>query len=275
MLVKNNQKEVINMKEITMYNEQDVQNLVSIQDKKVVTTSLQVAQAFEKKHKNVIQAIENLLKEDGLKIQPMFSEDTTTDSYGRPRKIYQMNRDGFSLLAMGFTGNEALRFKLAYIEAFNRMEECLVELNRPSTLTTQQWQQLAKRVAAKYKVSSINKKVQPLSVLQILEDEERELGVDLTEFKNLLSQNVESKSNAVKLFVEERCFVEARQKVKTVELYDEYLKWSVEREGELLSNREFYQTLETLGFHKRRGARNALFIHGLATKKNQQLTLLK
>lgn len=263
------------MKEITMYNEQDVQNLVSIQDKKVVTTSLQVAQAFEKKHKNVIQAIENLLKEDGLKIQPMFSEATTTDSYGRPRKIYQMNRDGFSLLAMGFTGNEALKFKLAYIEAFNRMEECLVELNRPSTLTTQQWQQLAKRVAAKYKVSSINKKVQPLSVLQILEDEERELGVDLTEFKNLLSQNVESKSNAVKLFVEERCFVEARQKVKTVELYDEYLKWSVERECELLSNREFYQTLETLGFHKRRGARNALFIHGLATKKNQQLTLLK
>lgn len=263
------------MKEITMYNEQNVQNLVSIQGKTVVTTSLQVAQAFEKKHKNVIQAIENLLKEDGLKIQPMFSEATTTDSYGRPRKIYQMNRDGFSLLAMGFTGNEALKFKLAYIEAFNRMEECLVELNRPSTLTTQQWQQLAKRVAAKYKVSSINKKVQPLSVLQILEDEERELGVDLTEFKNLLSQNVESKSNAVKLFVEERCFVEARQKVKTVELYDEYLKWSVERAGELLSNREFYQTLETLGFHKRRGARNALFIHGLATKKNQQLTLLK
>lgn len=50
------------MKEITMYNEQDVQNLVSIQDKKVVTTSLQVAQAFEKKHKHVIEAIETKLQ---------------------------------------------------------------------------------------------------------------------------------------------------------------------------------------------------------------------
>lgn len=264
-------------KEITMYNEQNIQNLVSIQDKKVVTTSLQVAQAFEKKHKHVIEAIETKIHsaEFSAQLEKMFQEGTYKDSSGKENKMYYMNRDGFAFIAFGFTGRKSDEFKLAYIEAFNRMEECLVELNRPSTLTTQQWQQLAKRVAAKYKVSSINKKVQPLSVLQILEDEERELGVDLTEFKNLLSQNVESKSNAVKLFVEERCFVEARQKVKTVELYDEYLKWSVEREGELLSNREFYQTLETLGFHKRRGARNALFIHGLATKKNQQLTLLK
>lgn len=260
-----------------MYNEQNVQNLVSIQDKKVVTTSLQVAQAFEKKHKHVIEAIETKLQsaEISAHLQKMFSVGEYLDSRNRKQKIYYMNRDGFAFIAFGFTGEKADEFKLAYIEAFNRMEDYLIELNRSSTLTTKQWEELAKRVAAKFKVSSINKKVQPLSVLQILEDEERELGVDLTEFKNLLSQNVESKSNAVKLFVEERCFVEARQKVKTVELYDEYLKWSVEREGELLSNREFYQTLETLGFQKRRGARNALFIHGLATKKNQQLTLLK
>lgn len=260
------------MKEITMYNEQNVQNLVSIQDKKIVTTSLQVAQTFEKKHKNVIQAIENLVAE---KSAAKFFSEGTYENRGKKYPLFYMNRDGYSLLAMGFTGNESLKFKLAYIEAFNRMEDYLIELNRSSTLTTRQWEELAKRVAAKFKVSSINKKVQPLSVLQILEDEERELGVDLTEFKNLLSQNVDSKSNAVKLFVEESCFVEARQKVKTVELYEEYLKWSVEREGELLSNREFYQMLETLGFQKRRGARNALFIHGLATKKNQQLTLLK
>lgn len=44
------------------------------------------------------------------------------DSYGRDRQVYYMNRDGFTLLAMGFTGKEALKFKLKYIEAFNAME---------------------------------------------------------------------------------------------------------------------------------------------------------
>ena len=53
----------------------------------------------------------------------MFSQATTTDSYGRERRIYYMNRDGFSLLAMGFTGKKALQFKLKYIKAFNEMEK--------------------------------------------------------------------------------------------------------------------------------------------------------
>ena len=56
----------------------------------------------------------------------MFLEGTEPDSYGRNRKMFYMNRDGFTLLAMGFTGQKAMSFKLKYIEAFNAMERQLV-----------------------------------------------------------------------------------------------------------------------------------------------------
>lgn len=95
--------------------------LVIMKDQQVVTTSLQVAEVFGKRHDNILRDIENL-KKDILNFEEMFSESTEPDSYGRDRKVIYMNRDGFTLLAMGFTGKKALEFKIRYIEAFNRME---------------------------------------------------------------------------------------------------------------------------------------------------------
>lgn len=105
-------------------------DLVIIQNRKVVTTSLQVAETFEKEHKNVIQSIKNLAAENSA-TKNMFHEDTY-ENRGKQYPMYYMNRDGFTLLAMGFTGKKALEFKLKYIEAFNRMEQQLKELNQPS-----------------------------------------------------------------------------------------------------------------------------------------------
>lgn len=59
----------------------------------------------------------------------MFLESTIPDSYGREQKVYLMNRDGLSLLAMSFTGKTALEWKLKYIKAFNEMEKQLREYN--------------------------------------------------------------------------------------------------------------------------------------------------
>lgn len=56
-----------------------------------------------------------------LNFEQMFFPVEIPDSYGRPQRAYLMNRDGFSLLVMGFTGKSALEWKLKYIEAFNRM----------------------------------------------------------------------------------------------------------------------------------------------------------
>lgn len=100
--------------------------LVIMKDQQAVTTSLQVAEVFGKRHDNILRDIENL-KKDILNFEEMFSEGTEPDSYGRDRRTYFMNRDGFTLLAMGFTGKKALGFKLKYIEAFNRMEKAIKE----------------------------------------------------------------------------------------------------------------------------------------------------
>lgn len=95
---------------------------IDILDDKFVVDSKSVAVNFQKRHDNVLRDIENIRK-DVLNFEEMFIESYTPDSYGRQQKIYLMNRDGFSLLAMGFTGKEALSWKLKYIEAFNQMEK--------------------------------------------------------------------------------------------------------------------------------------------------------
>lgn len=107
-----------------------MKNLVTIQEAKVVTSSLQVSNTFEKRHDNVIRDIENL-KKDVLNFEGMFVESSYLDSYKRKHKMYIINRDGFTLLAMGFTGKKALQFKIDYINAFNKMEEHIKNQQKP------------------------------------------------------------------------------------------------------------------------------------------------
>lgn len=96
-------------------------DLVIMKDQQVVTTSLQVSEVFGKRHDHILRDISQM-KQDVPNFGEMFLEGVEPDSYGRDRKVVYMNRDGFTLLAMGFTGKKALEFKIRYIEAFNRME---------------------------------------------------------------------------------------------------------------------------------------------------------
>ncbi|MBD5789592.1 phage regulatory protein/antirepressor Ant [Lactobacillus salivarius] len=99
-------------------------DLVIMHNQQAVTTSLILANAFEKEHKNVIRAIETKIGE--LKIEQsskMFSKGEYTNSQNKRQPMYYLNRDGFTFIAMGFTGRKADEFKLKYIDAFNRMEE--------------------------------------------------------------------------------------------------------------------------------------------------------
>lgn len=95
-----------------------------------LTTSKIVSENFDKKHKNVLQNIENLVAENSA-VKSMFTLGSY-DNRGKQYKMYYMNRDGFSLLAMGFTGKKAIDFKLKFIEAFNKMEEHIKNENKPS-----------------------------------------------------------------------------------------------------------------------------------------------
>lgn len=98
-------------------------DLVRIDNQQVVTDSRNVAEHFEKQHKHVLEAIDNLVAQNSA-TKNMFLEQTR-EYRGRDFRYYLMNRDGFSLLVMGFTGKAALEWKLKYIDAFNAMEKAI------------------------------------------------------------------------------------------------------------------------------------------------------
>ena len=106
-----------------------MQELVKItESKEVVTDSLTVARYFRKNHRHVLAAIREVI-EAGTVHEPDFRlmEREVEIGHGHKRKspYYQINRDGFSLLAMRFTGKEALVWQIKFVDAFNEMESKL------------------------------------------------------------------------------------------------------------------------------------------------------
>lgn len=99
-------------------------NLVFLKDRQAVTDSLKVAGAFNKNHKDVMRAISTKINsaQNCAQFKKMFVEATYKDPSGKSNRMYYMNRDGFTFIAMGFTGQKADEFKLKYIAAFNQME---------------------------------------------------------------------------------------------------------------------------------------------------------
>lgn len=95
-------------------------------DGQILVSSVDVAENFLKRHKNVVRAIENLKcgeEFNRLNFEPVEYKDEK----GEMRPAYTMTRDGFTLLVMGFTGYRAMEWKVKYIKAFNAMEARLKE----------------------------------------------------------------------------------------------------------------------------------------------------
>ncbi|KAA6303123.1 MAG: hypothetical protein EZS26_000726 [Candidatus Ordinivivax streblomastigis] len=90
----------------------------------LVTNSLLVAQKFGKQHKDVLEKVRSLTAENSA-VLSMFYETIYCNEQNKQQPLFVMNRDGFSLLVMGFTGKEALKFKVDFITAFNKMEEMI------------------------------------------------------------------------------------------------------------------------------------------------------
>lgn len=130
-----------------------MKDLVIMHDQQAVTTSLVLAEAFNKNHRDVLEKISSKINsaENSAQYKKMFAEATYTDKSGKQNKMYYLNRDGFTFIAMGFTGKKADEFKLKYIEAFNKMEQ-IVRQELPQTpeeklaLTMQVTLRLDKRV---------------------------------------------------------------------------------------------------------------------------------
>ena len=106
--------------------------------KQPAVTSLQVAEAFGKEHKNVLRDIEAILpqlSENFVKLNfELYEYPVETGIGTRMAKACLLSKDGFTILTMGYTGKEAMAFKEAYIARFNEMEEALRHTSVPAGL---------------------------------------------------------------------------------------------------------------------------------------------
>lgn len=133
------------------------------QNDQVITTSLLVAETFEKEHRNVLKSIRKLMSATNVAVAQMFDETTYVNEQGKEQPMFFMNRDGFTLLAMGFSGEKALKFKVDYINAFNEME---------AELKSQQTKQLS---AAESLLQSVQLLVAHERQLAILEHNQKNM----------------------------------------------------------------------------------------------------
>lgn len=108
---------------------------VFIQNGKAVTTSQAVAEYFNKRHDDVLKKLRSLDCSPKFTARN-FAASEYTDSTGRKLPMYEMTKDGFVFLVMGFTGKKAAAFKEAYIAEFNRMENELYRDMTPKQATS-------------------------------------------------------------------------------------------------------------------------------------------
>lgn len=112
--------------------------LITVNDGQAVVSSLDIAEHFDRKHSDVLENIRNLVAENSAAKSLFF--ETAYENRGKQYPMYLMNRDGFSLLCMGFTGAKALEWKLKYIDAFNKMEKTLTEQATKPMTTAEMFQ---------------------------------------------------------------------------------------------------------------------------------------
>jgi len=99
--------------------------LVEVKKDKIFCKSNVVGDVFKKEHKNVLRDIEKVLKNCSKEFSQLNYELSTYKVRGKEYPCYNLTKDGFVLLAMGYTGKEAMKFKELYINKFNEMERIL------------------------------------------------------------------------------------------------------------------------------------------------------
>lgn len=120
--------------------------LVYLKNDEAVCDSLQVAEKFGKRHADVIRSIENLIENDSTQnCVQCFAKSSYKYDTGKLNKMYRMNRDGFSVLAMGFTGKKAMEWKWSYIKAFNQMENFIREKSTQTWIGTRKTGKLTRK----------------------------------------------------------------------------------------------------------------------------------
>ena len=123
---------------------------LKFENQQITCSSLDISNHFEKQHKDVLRAIRNLECSQEF-TERNFAPSEYTDPTGRKLESFKITRDGFTFLAMGFTGKKAAAWKEAYINAFNQMEKRLQHIFDPMVIEYRkvqigQIEQLVKRI---------------------------------------------------------------------------------------------------------------------------------
>ncbi len=123
-------------------------NLITTRREQAVCSSLTVAENFHKRHTHIIRIIETQIIPNTPKdfTGPNFGLSKYKDKSGKENKFYYMTRDGFTLLAMGFTGKAAMEWKIKYINAFNNMEKIITERSTPEFLELREQGKTIRRI---------------------------------------------------------------------------------------------------------------------------------
>ena len=143
-------------------------DLVTINNGQAVTTSMKIAEYFGKKHQHVMEKIRKLL--DELPSEwgvSNFRQSSYFNVQGKEQPCYEMTKDGFTLLAMGFTGKKAIEFKLNYINAFNTMIEIIqnqgISLQQQYLIADKEFKTATEIASnAGYTLNHVGKKVKPV-----------------------------------------------------------------------------------------------------------------
>ena len=111
----------------------------------VVVSSRDVARVFEKRHDNVLKDIRELKISSEFRLLN-FEESNYLNEQSKQQPQYILTRDGFAIIAMGYTGKKAMQFKEAYINTFNRMESLLRERQTTDWLETRKKGKIIRRM---------------------------------------------------------------------------------------------------------------------------------
>jgi Rha family phage regulatory protein len=149
--------------------------LVFVEKNQAVTDSLTVAEVFSKEHARVMRDIRELGCSEEFRVGN-FAESTYLNSQNKEMPMYYMNQKGFTLLAMGYTGKEAMKFKEAYINEFERME---TELKKPRVLSERE------QLVAAMKLS-----IESAEEIAVMKEEVVEVKSEMKEVRGLVENQI-------------------------------------------------------------------------------------
>ena len=155
-------------------------DLVKNSNGTLMTTSKIISDVFGKAHRDVVRAIEKLECSDDFR-SVNYAQSSYTSPQNKVTKCFDITRDGFSFLCMGFLGKKAAVWKEKYISAFNEMEKGLLNVDSEMTRLSNQGKQLKQLGSDWSKFGhDINKqkKAHDKSVLELVDKVQLKLGLE-------------------------------------------------------------------------------------------------